>query len=182
MRISRKKRPQKLLIPRYNKNEYIKAPEVRLLGSEGENLGVVPTKEALQTAKEQELDLIEINPKADPPVAQIVDFGSFKYQKEKEAKKQKVRSHVSDMKGIRLSIRISDHDMDVRRKQAEKFLDRGDKVKAEIILRGRERGKANLAYGVINKFIKLIEETMPLRHEQEATRQGGKITAIVAKK
>ncbi len=182
MRISRKKRPEKLLIPRYNKNERIKAPELRLLGDEGQNLGIFTTQEALRMAKEQEMDLVEINPKAEPPVAKIIDFGSFKYQKEKEARKQKIKSHVSEMKGIRLSIRISDHDMDVRKNQAQKFLDRGDKVKAEIILRGRERGKVPIAFEVIKKFVSILEETTPLRYDQEATLQGGKITAIVAKK
>lgn len=182
MRISRKKKPQKPLIPRYNKNEYIKVPEVRVLTAEGENLGVMSTKDALAKAKEQDLDLVEINPKANPPVAKIVEFGSFKYQKEKEARKQKSRAHVSEMKGIRLSMRISDNDMEIRRKQAQKFLDRGDKVKPEIILRGRERGKAHIAHQVIERFVKLLEETMPLRHEQPPTRQGSKITAILAKK
>lgn len=182
MRISRKRRPEKPLIPRYNKNEWIKASTVRLLGSEGENLGVFSISEALSMAREQEVDLVEINPKTDPPVAKLVDFGSFKYQKEKEAKKQKIKSHVSDIKGIRLSIRISAHDMDVRRKQAEKFLERGDKVKTEIILRGREKARSDLADQIINRFVRLLEETMPLRFEQEPKRQGGKVTAIVAKK
>jgi len=182
MRISRKKRPEKSLIPRYNKNERIRVPELRLLGDDGENLGIFSTAEALRMAKEKEMDLVEINPKAEPPVAKIIDFGSFKYQKEKEARKQNIKSHVSEMKGIRLSIRISDHDMNVRKNQAIKFLDRGDKVKAEIILRGRERGKVPLAFEVIKKFVLLLEETTPLRHEQEATLQGGKITSIVAKK
>lgn len=182
MRISRKKRPQKSLIPRYNKNQWIKSEEVRVLDAENQNLGVMKTKDAIALAAEKEMDLVEINPKAVPPVAKIIDFGSFKYQKEKEARKQKARTHVSEMKGIRLSMRISDHDMDVRSKQSTKFLDRGDKVKIEIILRGRERAKANIAYDVINKFVKLIEETYQLRYEQPATRQGAKVTAIVAKK
>lgn len=182
MRISRKKRPEKPLIPRYNKNEYIKVPEVRVLGIEGENLGVMSTKDAIRLAEEQEMDLVEINPKADPPVARIIDFGSFKYQKEKEIKKQKARSHVSELKGIRLSIRISDHDLSIRQNQAEKFLERGDKVKIEILLRGREKGKAHLAQEVVEKFVKMLEEKAPLRYEQEVLRQGSKITAIIAKK
>jgi len=182
MRISRKRRPQKPLIPRYQKNEYIKAPEVRVLDEHGENMGVLSTPEALAKARELEMDLVEINPKAEPPVCQIIEFTRFKYQKEKEAKKQKTKSHVSELKGVRLSLRIGQHDMDIRRKQAEKFLNRGDKVKAEIILRGRERGKVPMAFDVIKKFIADIEETMPLRSEQEPTRQGNKVTAIITKK
>ncbi len=182
MRISRKKRPQKPLIPRYNKNEYIRVPEVRVLGAEGENIGIMKTKEALKIAQEQEMDLVEINPKADPPVARIMNFSQFKYQKEKEARKQKINSHVSELKGIRLSMRIGEGDMKVRQNQAEKFLNRGDKVKTEIILRGRERGKTPLAYEVIRQFTKNIEEVMPIRVEQEPTRQGNKITSIIVKK
>ncbi|MBT3418763.1 MAG: translation initiation factor IF-3 [Candidatus Magasanikbacteria bacterium] len=182
MRISRKKRPKKLLIPKFNLNNRIEAPEVRLIGAEGENLGIFTTREALNMAREQELDLVEINPKAVPPIAQILDFTHFKYQKEKEARKQKARTHVAELKGIRLSMRISEGDMGVRQKQAEKFLSRGDKVKVEIILRGRERGKSQMAYEIIKTFVTRLEENTSIRHEQEPTRQGNKITAIVAKK
>ncbi len=129
MRISRKKRPEKPILPHYNINEQIKSEEVRIINDEGENLGVLKTKEALKLAQEKEVDLVEINPKATPPIAKIVDFSHFKYQKEKEVRKQKANSHVSEMKGIRLSIRIGEHDLEIRRVQAEKFLNRGDKVK-----------------------------------------------------
>ena len=182
MRISRKKRPDKPLIPRYYKNEYIRVPEVRVLGIEGENLGVMKTTDAVKLAKNQEFDLVEINPKAEPPVAKIMNFSQFKYQKEKEVRKQKINSHVSELKGIRLSISIGEGDLKVRQNQAEKFLNRGDKVKTEIILRGRERSKTPMAYEVIRNFTKNIEITMPLRVEQETTRQGNKITTIIVKK
>ncbi len=182
MRISRKKKPKKPLLPRYNVNLRIKAPEVRLIDIDDQNLGVFPISQALSMAREQDLDLVEINPKANPPVAKIIDFSHFKYQKEKEMRKQKVKSHVSEIKGVRLSIRISDHDMGVRIKQAEKFLSRGDKVKVEVILRGRERGKAELAYNIIEKFYNQISEKMEVKYEQDPTRQGSKITAIICKK
>ncbi|MBT3817327.1 MAG: translation initiation factor IF-3 [Candidatus Magasanikbacteria bacterium] len=181
MRISRKRRPQKSLIPRYNLNDKIEATEIRVLGADGTNLGVMSTKEALDLAREKELDLVEINPKALPPIAKILDFKHFKYQKEKEARKQKNKSHVSDLKGIRLSMRIGPGDLDTRKKQAAKFLDRGDKVKVEIILRGAERYKTPLAYQVIEKFHALLTEDMQLKYEQEAKRQGNKITAIIIK-
>ena len=121
MRISRKRKPKKPLIPFYRKNDKIDVPEVRLLGMENENIGLMKTSEALDMAREQEVDLVEINPKADPPVCKLIDFAQFKYQKEKEARKQKAKAHVAELKGIRLSIRISSGDMEVRRKQAEKF-------------------------------------------------------------
>jgi translation initiation factor IF-3 len=142
----------------------------------------MPTKEAIALAREQEKDLVEINPKANPPVTQITEFTRFKFQKEKEARKQKARTHVSEMKGIRLSIRIGPGDFETRIKQAEKFLNRGDKIKAEIILRGRDRAKVPDAYKVIEEFIQTINASIPTRTEQEPDRQGNKVTAIFAKK
>ncbi len=182
MRISRKKRPQKLLIPRYRLNEFIKVPEVMVLDEEGNNLGVMAIGEALAKAREEELDLVEINPKVNPPVCKLTDFTRFKYQKEKEAKKQKIRAHETETKGIRLSIRISEHDLDVRLAQAEKFLERGDKIKTEIILRGRENIKPAIGFGVTEKFKSKLSEKMELRTEQKPTKQANKITAIFAKK
>jgi translation initiation factor IF-3 len=182
MRISHKKRPQKSLIPFFRRNELILSPEVRVLDAMGENVGVFKTSEALRMAREQEMDLVEINPKAEPPVAKIIDYTAFKYQKEKEARKQKAKAHVSEIKGVRLSIGIGEHDMEIRQHQSEEFLDRGDKVKVEIILKGREHGRPNLAREVITRFIQMIEKARPLRIEQEIMFQGGKMTAIVTKK
>ena len=138
--------------------------------------------QALGLAREQEMDLVEINPKGVPPVCKIVDFRHFKYQKEKEARKQKANAHESEVKGIRLSIRIGDHDMGVRLTQAEGFLNRGDKVKPVIILKGRENAKSSLAFDMIKKFHTLLAEKMPIRYDQEPTRQANQITAIIAKK
>lgn len=179
MRISRKKRPEKALLPHYNVNEAILSPDIRLLDAEGNNRGVVKTKDAIAEARAQEMDLVEINPKAEPPVAQMIAFSHFKYQKEKELRKQKINSRGSELKGVRLSIRIGDHDMDVRVDQAIGFLLRGDKVKAEIILRGREMKYAGLAFDVHKKFFALLSQKMPVRFEQDPTRQGNKITAII---
>ena len=181
MRISRKKRPKKTLIPHFNINARITAKEVRLIDENNENIGVFSIEEALQKAKDADLDLVEINPKGKPPVAQIKDFKHFKYQKEKEIRKQKTKTHISDIKGIRLSMRIGIGDMKTRQKQALKFLERGDKVKMEIILRGAERYKTPIAYDVIKKFFALVNEDMPVKYEQNATRQGNKITAIITK-
>lgn len=182
MRISRKRRPEKPIIPHYNVNASIQVPEVRVIDREGKNIGVMPTAEAIQMAAAQEMDLVEINPKAEPPVTQLIEFTHFKYQREKEARKQKTNAHVSDVKGVRLSARIGEHDMEIRRLQAEKFLERGDKVRAEIILRGREHNRPDLAFGVIKKFLALLEATMPLRVDQEIAKQANKITVVVAKK
>lgn len=182
MRISRKKRPKKLLIPHFRTNDRIRVPEVRLLDMEGNNIGIMKIEDALRMAAEQESDLIEINPKSEPPVVQLSDFAHFKYQKEKEARKQKSKLHTSELKGIRLSVRIGPGDLETRRKQSEKFLERGDKVKIEIILRGAERQKTPLAYEMISHFTKMLNESIPVKYDQEATRQGNKITAILSRK
>jgi len=182
MRISRKRRQKKPLIPRYNKNIGIVAPTVRVLDENDENIGVMTLESALALVAEREMDLVEINPKADPPVCKIIDYTTFKYQKEKEARKQKAKSHTSELKGIRLSIRISEHDREVRATQAQKFLNRGDKVKIEILLRGREKMKGNLGREAITEFVTLLSQTTPVRYEQEISYQGGKITAIIVKK
>lgn len=182
MRISRKKRPKKTLIPEFKRNHQIAATVLMLLDEDGQNLGEMSKEQAIALAAEREVDLVEINPKSDPPVAKLVDFTEFKYQKEKQARKQKAKSHVSEVKGIRLSLRISDHDMEVKANQATKFLDRGDKVKLELILRGREAAKHDIALETVQRFVSKIAESTEIREEQVPTRQGPKITAIIAKK
>lgn len=182
MRISRKKRPDKPIIPQYNKNQHIKAEFLMVLDENNQNLGEMKTEDALKMAQEKDLDLVEINPKSNPPVAKLIDFAEFKYQKEKQARKQKINSHTSEMKGVRLSVRISEHDMEIKAKQAIKFLDRGDKVKIELMMRGRENAKQDIARDTITRFIAKIGETVEIREEQAATRQGKKFTAVIAKK
>lgn len=182
MRISRKKRPEKPIIPHYNKNENITSAEVRVLDTEGNHVGVMKLFDAIKLAREQEKDLIEINPKGVPPVAQIVDFIKFKYQKEKEARKMKNNAHVSETKGVRLSMNIGDHDMEIRKNQAEEFLNRGDKVKVEIIMRGRENARPELAFGVLREFFTLLNSTVEVKFEQDLTKQGNKIIGIIVKK
>ncbi len=181
MRISRKRKKVKLLIPRYVLNNRIQSDTLRVIGVEGENFGIISKTEALKIAEGREMDLVEINPTAEPPVAKIIDFKHFKYQKEKEARKTRTNSKVSELKGVRLSIRIGQHDIDIRKAQADKFLSRGDKVRIEIILRGRERAKTHIANQVIASFVESIKETTNIRYDQEITRQGNKITAIIAK-
>lgn len=182
MRISRKKRPDKPLIAHYRKNQEIDAPEVLVLDEDGQRINVMTVPAALSLAEEREMDLVEINPKSTPPVVKLIDFAEFKYQKEKEARKQKAHSHVSETKGIRLSIRISDHDLGIKSDQAEKFLLRGDKVRLEVVLKGRENARGDLADEVITAIIQKLEPTVPVKFEQEITRQGKKVTAVIVRK
>ena len=181
MRISRrKKKPQPK--KNYFYNEKIDYPEVMVLDVEGANLGTMATSDAIRKAREQEMDLVLINPKSSPPVTKIADFGQFKYQKEKEERKKRANTHVTDTKGVRLSLRIGVHDLEIRRKQTIKFLNNGDKVKLEIILRGRENRQKPLAKEVVKNFIETVNELEAVRTEQAVDVQGNKITSIIAKK
>ncbi|MFB6181837.1 MAG: translation initiation factor IF-3 [Candidatus Magasanikbacteria bacterium] len=169
------------LLPDYNVNQDIKADKVRLLDEDEEHIGVVPTNKALKKAEQEDLDLVEINPKANPPVARMVNYSSFKYEKEKEIKKQQAKSRDSKVKGVRLSLNIGDHDKNTRRKQAEKFLERGDKVKIELYLKGRQHEHRDRAKEVIEDFIDEIEETIPVKFEKEIESKKHKLTTTIVK-
>ncbi len=181
LRISRRRFKPKPTTVIYAVNENIRFPELRVITDEGDHLGVLKTPEALQKAREMEQDLVIIQPKAEPPVAKIVDFGKYKYEKEKENRKQKAKAKNVEVKGIRLSVRIGAHDLDVRRDQAKKFLEEGDKVKIEIILRGREKRHGDLAEKIIQEFAASLNQQLPIKTEQPITRQGGQLTSIVGK-
>jgi translation initiation factor IF-3 len=181
LRISRKRfkpKPQKVM---YSVNELIRFETVRVIDENDVHIGVMPTAEGIAMAKDRDLDLVVIQPKAEPPVAKIVEFGRYKFEQEKEARKQKANQKTVEVKGIRLSLRIAPHDMEVRKEKAKEFLADGNKVKAEIILRGREKRFGDLASQVINQFIALLNKDVPVKVEQPIMRQGGQITSIVGK-
>lgn len=177
MRRSRKKRPEKPLIQEFRSNEQIRIPQVRLINDQGEMLGVMSTTEALRLAQEAELDLVEVSPKAEPPVCRITDIGSFKYKQEKEARARKANQKAVETKGIRLSLRIGQHDLDIRRDSATKFLTNNDKVRIEMILRGRERRFIGQAKEVMDQFIASFGDTVKI--EQPFSAQGGKLSIIL---
>lgn len=180
MRISHRRKkedPKKL----YLFNQGIVVPEVLVLDKMGANLGVMKTAAALALAQGQGLDLVEINPKSNPPVAKIIDFGQFRYQQEKEARIAKAHQHVVDIKGVRLSLRIDDHDIEIRKNQTLKFLNGGDKVKIEMMLRGREMQQGQLATTIIKDFVASVNKEAPVRWEQEIEKHMNKVTAIITK-
>lgn len=180
MRIThRRKKPQPKKIFFYN--EGITAPQVLVLGSDGAHLGVKPTAEAIRLARAEGADLVQINPKATPPVAKIMDYGQFRYQMEKEARLQKAHQKIIAIKGVRLSLRIGKHDLAIRQTQALKFLNDGDKVKIEIILRGREFQYLPRAFELIKNFITEANQLLPVRVEQAVEKNANKVTAIIAK-
>ncbi len=181
MRISHKKHkpePKKTFFF----NAGITVPEVLGLDNEGKKVGEMSPSKDMQLAKEQELDLVLINPKSTPPVAKIIDFGQFKYQQEKEERLKVAHAHVTEVKGVRLSLRISPHDMEIRQNQAIQFLNNGDKVKTEIFLKGREMQQKPMAREIIERFINNVNALVPVRKDQEIESQFNKVTAIIAKK
>lgn len=183
MRISRRRPRYKKEPPkRYRTNQYIRVPQVRLIDENGQNIGVIDTTKALAMASEKGLDLVEVSPLAQPPVAKIVDYKKMRYQEEKERRKEKAKQKKIEVKGIRLSLRISEHDKEVRRRQAEKFLKQDDKIRVEMILKGRERQHFNLAEEIINKFVESLDQLVPTTIEQPLNVRGGKLSTLIAKK
>lgn len=183
MRIHRHRRFQKpkFSAPEYRANAAIAVPEVRVIDENGAPLGVLPTDQAISLAQEKGLDLIEVSPKAEPPVCRLGDYGQFKYQKEKEARKQRAQSKEVEIKGIRLTPRIGTNDLDIRVDQAKKFFEQGDKVKAEMILRGRERAHADVARAVFDQFVTKLGEHFPLKIEQPLKNMDGRMHMIIAR-
>lgn len=179
MRRARRPKKFKQESKRYFINQQIRAPQLRVIDEYGEHIGILDLRKALEMAREQELDLVEISPKDNPPIAKLIDYGKFKYQEEKKKKKQLVQ-HKVEVKNIRLSLRIGEHDKETRVNQGKKFLKDGDRLKIEMTLRGREMQHKDLAQDIIKEMIKKINAEVPVRMEQDVTRQGNKLFAIIA--
>lgn len=135
-------------------------------------------QEALAMAQQQELDLVEIAPTAKPPVCKIMDYGKYQYQQSKQDRVNKGKQKKIDTKGIRIGFRTDTHDLEVKKDMAEKFLKKGQKVKVEIFLRGREKAHQDLARTNLENFIKTI--AIPFKLEQEVKRYPSGYNAIIA--
>ena len=137
-------------------------------------------EEALRVARERNLDLIQVTEKVEPPVCKIGEYGKYLYQEEKKnklAKKQK----GGELKGLRLTFNISVHDLETRAHQAEKFLNKGNKVRIEMRLRGREKALQGFAREKINKFLEILNELVPIKTEKELKREPRGLTMIISK-
>lgn len=162
-------------------NNQIRASKVRIIDDQGKNLGIFSLEEALKMAKERNLDLIQITDKADPPVCRIFDYGKFLYQiKKKEREKRKEKG--VEIKGIRLGFNISEHDMEIRANQAKEFLEKGNRIQIEMILRGREKLLTDFAKEKIKKFLEILESKIPIKVEQELKKVPRGFIMIVSKK
>lgn len=173
-------RPTKQVIKRPPANEEITVPQVRLVGAAGEQLGIVTTPDAIRQAQEAELDLVVVAQKADPPVVRIMDLGKYTYEQKKKIAKQKAKSKSGEVKGIRISFKISEHDRTMRLNQADGFLNEGHKVKIEMRLRGREKGRVDMAKKMLLEFIAAV----PGNTEIEGTvgTAPNNISAVIARR
>ncbi|MDC0531214.1 translation initiation factor IF-3 [Alphaproteobacteria bacterium] len=147
-------------------NELIRAENVRCIGADGEQLGVISISEALKLAEDESLDLVEIQPNVDPPVCKILDYGKFKYEAQKRKNEARKKQKIIEVKEIKLRPNIDNNDFAVKMKQVKKFIDNGDKVKITLRFRGREMTHQSLGVAVLDRVKKDTEElckieTMP---------------------
>ncbi|WP_077704294.1 translation initiation factor IF-3 [Clostridioides difficile] len=139
-------------------NEQIKDKEIRVLSPTGEQLGVMPTKEAQAMANSKNLDLVQISPNANPPVCKIMDYGKFRYEQARKEKEAKKKQKTIVVKEVRLRPGIEQNDLNTKANNAIKFLKKGDKVKVELRFRGRELGHKDIGKEVMLKFLDIIKE------------------------
>lgn len=165
-------------MPLYRVNERIFAQKIFVIDETGKSLGEMPPREALDIAHSRELDLVEVSPKANPPVCKILNYGKFQYEQSKQERLARAKQKKVEVKGIRIGLRIDEHDLAFKKNQAEKFLRQGDKVKIEILLKGREKAHQGLARDTLKEFIKEIKT--PCRIEEEIKRFPGGFNTIIA--
>lgn len=161
-------------------NEEIRAREVRVIGSDGEQLGIMSGREAQQLAYEKHLDLVEIAPTAKPPVCRIMDYGKYRYEQQKREKESRKKQKTFDIKEVKLRPGIEEHDFNVKFKNAVRFLEDGDKVKVTIMFRGRELSHPELGEVLLNKMAAQLKEMAVV--ERQPKLEGKNTIMIVAPK
>ncbi len=139
-------------------NDRIRAPEIRLIGAEGENLGVVTPQKAISLAEDAQLDLVEISPNATPPVCKIMDFGKFKYEQQKRESEARKKQKIIEVKEVKFRPNTDTHDYDVKMRNVVRFLESGDKVKVTLRFRGREMAHQNLGRELLERVAEDIKE------------------------
>ena len=155
-------------------------PNVRLVGPDGEMIGIVAIRDAIAQAEETGFDLVEISPNADPPVCKLLDFGKFKYEQQKKKNEARKKQKIIEVKEIKLRPNIDDHDYDVKMRAATNFLDEGDKVKVTMRFRGREMMHQDLG---MNVLMRVKDQLDPLaKVEQTPQLEGRQMTMVLAPK
>lgn len=161
-------------------NGQIRAKELRVIGTEGEQLGILSLAEARRLADEADVDLVEISPNADPPVAKLIDWGKYQYQKMKELQKNRKNAKSSELKQMRLGLKIGSNDLEIKLRKIRKFLADGHKVKIMIFFRGREMAHKELGYDLINQIIAKLEDDAVV--EQKPQMAGRNLSITVRSK
>ena len=161
-------------------NERIRAREIRVIDAEGQQLGILPPFEALKKAREQNLDLVEISPTAQPPVCRIMDYGKFLYEQEKKERAAKKHQKVITVKEVKFRINVDEHDYEFKKNHVLRFLEEGDKVKATIFFRGREMTHTNLGRHILDRLIQDIGDKGIV--EFRPRMEGNTLHAILAPK
>ena len=159
-------------------NENIGAREVRLIGGDGEQIGIVPRDDALARAREEDLDLVEVAPQASPPVARLLDYSKYKYEQEQKAKAARKHQQQVNVREIKLRPKIADHDYETKKGHVERFLRQQDKVKVTIMFRGREQAHPERGRRLLDRLFTDIEPLATI--EQEPEQEGRNMTLLLA--
>lgn len=161
-------------------NGQIRFPNIRVIDSEGNPLGIITPKEAMAIALEKNLDLVLVSETAKPPVCKIMDYGKYKYERDKKLKEAKKKQHNADVKEVKMRYKIEEHDYQVRVKNAQRFLKSGDKVKATVSFRGREIQHSNLAIDLLKRMAADLEDVGEV--QQRPKREGRNIMMMISPK
>jgi len=161
-------------------NGQIREKQVQLIGENGEKLGVISTKDALEKATEANLDLVLVAPNGNPPVCKIMNYGKYKFEQSKKEKEAKKKQKTLEIKELRVTPNIEEHDFEFKAKNARKFLEDGNKVKITVRFRGREVNNAKSGENVLNKFIEKLEDVCTV--EKQPKLEGRNMFTILSKK
>lgn len=161
-------------------NGAIRSRELRVVGSDGEQLGIMPLRDALRAAEDAGLDLVEISPNANPPVAKIIDWGKFQYQKIKDQQRNRRAAKAGDLKQMRFGLKIGAGDLDVKLRKIRDFLANGHKVRIQVVYKGREMAHKEIGYELIQKITDQLEEEAIL--EQKPQMAGRNLSVVIRSK
>lgn len=161
-------------------NWEIKAPEVRVIESDGKQLGVLPVKEAIKIAEERGLDLVEVAPNSQPPVCRIMNYGKYKYQQSKRTQEARKHQTVIHIKEVKVRPRTEEHDFQFKLRHVKRFLDEGNKVKISILFRGREIAHPEFGKELLNRFVEGVKDVIVI--EQSPRLEGRNMVMILAPK
>ena len=161
-------------------NEQIRDREIRLIGEDGEQLGIMSAREAMKIAQEAELDLVKIAPAAKPPVCKIIDYGKYKYEQARKEKEAKKKQKTVEVKEVRLSPNIDTNDLNTKINNAKKFISKGNKVKVTLRFRGREMAHVQQSKHILDDFAETLADVAVV--EKPAKMEGGAMSMVLAEK